>query len=89
MRVRRILHPVLQGPIFPLYEMIEGNVVYTYDARKDRVPVREYLEKQGRFAHLEEDDYHYIQSMVDRMWDEWQIPGVAPIWGVLEKAQKA
>ncbi|HEY7474022.1 MAG TPA: thiamine pyrophosphate-dependent enzyme, partial [Vicinamibacterales bacterium] len=70
--------------IFPLYEVIDGHVVYTYDPRKrGRIPVRGYLEKQGRFAHLVDEDYAYIQGMVDKMWDEWEVPGVAPFRGEL------
>jgi pyruvate ferredoxin oxidoreductase beta subunit len=70
----------IKSGIFPLYEVIEGEVTYTYDCRgKDRVPVREYLMRQGRFAHLIDEDINYIQSMVDQMWNEWDIPGVAPL----------
>ena len=69
----------IKSGIFPLYEIIDGQVVYTYDARKKgRIPVREYLEKQGRFAHLIDEDVEYIQRMVDAMWNEWEVPGVAP-----------
>lgn len=65
--------------IFPVYEIIKGKVVYTYDCRKKgRLPVREYLEKQGRFSHFVEEDYEYIQAKVDEMWEEWEIPGVVP-----------
>jgi pyruvate ferredoxin oxidoreductase beta subunit len=46
--------------------------------------VRGYLEKQGRFAHLVDEDYDYIQGMVDKMWDEWEVPGVAPFRGELK-----
>ena len=70
--------------IFPLYEVIEGKVVYTHDARKERIPVREYLERQGRFAHLTEEDMEHIQKMVDEMWEEWEVPGVAPLKGILK-----
>jgi pyruvate ferredoxin oxidoreductase beta subunit len=70
--------------IFPLYEIIDGVVTYTYNARKDRVPVREYLVRQGRFAHIVDEDVEYIQSMVDQMWDEWEVPGIAPLKGVLK-----
>ena len=69
----------VRSGIFPLYEVEDGRVTYTYNARKDRVPVRDYLMKQGRFAHLAEDDIQYIQGMVDKMWEEWEIPGVAPL----------
>jgi pyruvate ferredoxin oxidoreductase beta subunit len=69
--------------LFPLYEIIRGKVTYTYDATKKRVPVREYLEKQGRFSHFTNEDYDFFQKRVDEMWEEWEIPGVAPIKGTL------
>lgn len=50
-----------------------------YDARKERVPVKEYLLRQRRFAHLVDEDVAYVQQMVDAMWEEWEIPGVAPL----------
>ena len=78
----------IKSGIFPLYEIIDGKVTYTYDARnKERTPVREYLVAQGRFAHLIDEDFDYIQSMVDSMWDEWEVPGVAPFKGGLELAK--
>jgi pyruvate ferredoxin oxidoreductase beta subunit len=77
----------IKSGIFPLYEIIEGRVHYTYDLRrKRRIPVREYLEKQGRFAHLIDEDVDYIQGMVNKMWDEWEIAGVAPFKSGLEVA---
>ena len=39
--------------IYPLYEIVEGNIIYTYDARKTgkgRIPVKDFLTKQGRFV---------------------------------------
>ncbi len=73
--------------IFPLYEILDGQVTYTYDPRKKgRSPVREYLQKQGRFAHLIDEDIDYIQKMVDRMWDDWEVPGVIPLAGGLRAA---
>jgi pyruvate ferredoxin oxidoreductase beta subunit len=79
----------IRSGIFPLYEIVDGEVTYTYDARKRRTPVREYLMRQGRFAHLIEEDIEYIQKHVDEMWDEWEIPGVAPIRGGLKFGKKA
>ena len=73
----------VRSGLYPLYEIIEGKVVYTYDARKKRIPVKEFLSRQGRFAHIIDEDVNYIQSMVDQMWEEWEIPGVAPIKGQL------
>jgi len=76
----------VKSGIFPLYEVIEGKVTYTFDARskKSRIPVNDFLSKQGRFAHLIDEDIQYIQKMVDEMWDEWDIPGVVPIKGSLK-----
>ncbi len=77
----------VRSGLLPLYEIINGEVVYTYDARKTgkgRIPVREYLSRQGRFAHLTEEDIAYIQRMVDEMWDAWEVPGVAPFRGTLK-----
>jgi pyruvate ferredoxin oxidoreductase beta subunit len=78
----------IESGLYPLYEIIDGQVIYTHDARKNRIPVREFLVRQGRFAHLIEEDIDYIQRMVDQMWDEWEIPGVAPIRGGLKVAEK-
>ena len=44
-----------------------------------RKPVREYLLKQGRFAHFTEEDLDYFQAKVDEMWDKWEIPAVVPV----------
>ncbi|MBI4476358.1 MAG: pyruvate synthase [Acidobacteria bacterium] len=79
----------IKSGIFPLYEIIDGQVVYTYDARrKGRIPVRHYLEKQGRFAHLIDEDVDYIQKQVDVMWNEWEVPGVAPFKAGLQVAAR-
>jgi pyruvate ferredoxin oxidoreductase beta subunit len=74
----------VRSGIFPLYEVMDGKVHYTYDARKRRIPVSEYLSKQGRFAHLVEEDIAHIQRLVDSMWEEWEVPGVAPLKGLMK-----
>ena len=77
----------IKSGLYPLYEVVDGQVIYTYDARKTgkgRIPVKEFLTKQGRFDHLKEEHFTYIQKMVDEQWDEWAIPGVAPIKGILK-----
>ena len=33
------------------------------------MPVREYLNRQGRFAHFLEEDIEYFQAKVDEMWE--------------------
>jgi pyruvate/2-oxoacid:ferredoxin oxidoreductase beta subunit len=54
--------------VFPLYE-IENGKKYTINHQPRRLPVREYLAKQGRFRHLEEEQIREIQAEVD---DEWE-----------------
>jgi pyruvate ferredoxin oxidoreductase beta subunit len=79
----------IKSGIFPLYEIVDGEVHYTYKpVPKNRVPVREFLMKQGRFAHLIDEDIDYIQGMVNTMWDEWEVPGIAPFKGELKIAAK-
>jgi pyruvate ferredoxin oxidoreductase beta subunit len=72
--------------IWPLYEIEEG-VLKLYGKTREiaqgrfkRLPVRDYLLKQGRFAHFTDDDIAFFQSKVDEMWDKWLIPGVIPFF---------
>ena len=70
--------------VWPLYEVeegvlkLKGKTKQIAEGRSKRLPVREYLLKQGRFAHFTDDDLEYFQSKVDEMWEKWLIPGVIP-----------
>jgi len=74
--------------VWPLYEYIDGKIVYNeptkgiVEGRIKRKPVKEYLEKQGRFSHFTEEDVEYFQKMVDEMYESWEIPGIMPIKSV-------
>jgi pyruvate ferredoxin oxidoreductase beta subunit len=74
----------IRSGLMPIYEVHEGRLIYTHDARKERVPVREFIKRQGRFAHLVDEDIQYIQDRVDEMWTQWEVPGVAPLRGFLK-----
>jgi len=70
--------------IWPLYE-VENHTLKLYgrsrglaEGRTRRLPVREYLNRQGRFAHFTDDDIDYFQSKIDEMWTKWLVPGVIP-----------
>jgi pyruvate ferredoxin oxidoreductase beta subunit len=70
--------------IWPLFE-VEDHVLKFYgkskgiaQGRTKRKPVREYLLKQGRFAHFTEEDFVYFQAKIDQMWEQWLLPGIAP-----------
>lgn len=57
----------VQTRIFPLYE-VENGERYTLNLEPAKIPVKEYLEKQGRFSFLREGDQERIQEQVDREW---------------------
>ncbi len=54
--------------IFPLYEVGDGKR-YTLNREPRRLPVQEYLLKQGRYRHLKAKQIRQIQRDVD---DEWE-----------------
>ena len=60
---------VLTG-IFPLFEIINGEqyIVNKPDVAETLLPVSEYIQLQGRFTHLSEDDIDAIQKNVNREW---------------------
>ena len=70
--------------VWPLYEVedgvlrLVGRTQQIAAGKIPRKPVREYLLKQGRFAHFTNDDIDYFQSKVDQMWERWLVPGVIP-----------
>jgi len=73
----------IETGIFPLYEVEDGKLTYYGKTKalvegRPRKPVREYLLKQGRFAHFTEEDLAYFQAKVDEMWQKWEIPAVIP-----------
>ena len=54
--------------IFPLYEVENGSKI-TINHTPRRLPVQEYLSKQGRFKHLSEEQVRSIQMEADEEWD--------------------
>ncbi|MBP2675478.1 MAG: pyruvate ferredoxin oxidoreductase, beta subunit [Deltaproteobacteria bacterium] len=65
--------------VWPLMEYCDGKVVHTKVPRK-RLPVEEYLKRQGRFAHLfhperKEALLREIQAAVDARWREVEPAG--------------
>ncbi|TAK37580.1 MAG: pyruvate synthase [Betaproteobacteria bacterium] len=60
--------------VWPLKEYVDGKVVHTH-VPHPRLPVEEYLKRQGRFRHLFEPERDVqvlarIQSQVDAYWAE-------------------
>jgi pyruvate/2-oxoacid:ferredoxin oxidoreductase beta subunit len=55
--------------VFPLYEVEDGRR-YTINHEPRHLPVREYLQKQGRYRHLKEEQIRQIQADVDEEWEK-------------------
>jgi pyruvate ferredoxin oxidoreductase beta subunit len=81
--------------VWPLYEVEDGVLrllgksKQIAQGRYKRQPVRDYLLRQGRFAHFVEEDIEYFQKKVDEMWEKWLLPGVIPFRKESEAASDA
>lgn len=58
--------------VWPLFEVVNGVWELTYEPRK-KLPVAEYLKRQGRFSHLFEEGGEWMieeaQKYVDERWE--------------------
>ncbi|MCY4415565.1 MAG: thiamine pyrophosphate-dependent enzyme, partial [Chloroflexi bacterium] len=70
--------------IWVQYEIMDGELVLNGPSRaiargiRPRKPVTDYLQRQGRFAHLTEEDLKFFQDKIDDTWEKWWIPGIVP-----------
>jgi pyruvate/2-oxoacid:ferredoxin oxidoreductase beta subunit len=62
-----VVRLAVESRYFPLWECADGEWTITFRP-KHPAPVREFLETQGRFAHLSADAVDVIQSHVDERW---------------------
>lgn len=57
---------------WPLFEVEEGKWTLNYEPKK-KLPIEDFLKKQGRFKHLFKKENEYLieefQKEVDRRWD--------------------
>lgn len=67
----RLARLAVETRIFPLYEVEDGER-YTITYEPKGLPVKEYLQRQGRFAHLSEEDIKNIQIATDKSWNRLQ-----------------
>ena len=63
----KVARLAVQSGVWPLYEIYAGEFKLTRRP-KERVPVREYLNTQGRFRHLSDEQKDLIQTHVEGMW---------------------
>lgn len=62
----------------PIYEIEDRELDFNYKP-EERKPVREYLEAQGRFTQLSDDDMEQMQRDIDKRWEEWVVPHTVPL----------
>ena len=59
--------------MFPLYEIEDGHKLTVNYKPKNKLPIEEYLSRQGRFSHLFKPENRWvieeIQKEVDRYWE--------------------
>ncbi len=62
--------------VFPLYEIEDGHKLTISYRPKNKLPVEEYLSRQGRFSHLFKPENKWLieewQKEVDRYWEYLQ-----------------
>jgi len=61
----------LESRAWVSWEYAEGEFSLSYKPRKP-TPVKEYIKRQGRFAHLTEKEINEIQRMIDEEWKYWE-----------------
>jgi pyruvate ferredoxin oxidoreductase beta subunit len=66
------------------WEMMDGKLTFQTPSSGlikgmvKRIPVADYLLRQGRFDHLRKEDFDHIQKQLDKIWGEWGIPAILP-----------
>ncbi len=60
----KISRLAVESKVFPLYE-VENGLKYTLNREPRGVPVKEYVQLQGRFKHMTEEDIQQMQRRVD------------------------
>ncbi len=65
----------VQSGLFDLYELENGNFTLTGASKnlvgKERIPVKEYFQTQGRFKNLADDILARVQAKVDEKWSTY------------------
>jgi len=64
----RLSRMAVQSRVFPLLE-VEDGIHWKMQQPKETIPVRDYIEAQGRFSHLKEADIEAIEKDVDESWE--------------------
>ncbi|MHB1343258.1 MAG: thiamine pyrophosphate-dependent enzyme [Thermoleophilia bacterium] len=64
---------MVQSCFWPLYEVIDGEYKLNFDPKDRKIPIRDWMEQQGRFKHLFKPQFEHVigeaQEYVDREWE--------------------
>lgn len=64
---------MVQSCFWPLYEVIDGQYKLNYDPKDRKIPVRDWMERQGRFKHLFKPQFEHVideaQAYIDQEWE--------------------
>lgn len=73
-KLMEVIEFAVDSCFWPLYEVVDGKYTITYEPKNKR-PVTDWIEIQGRFKHILKDDeaIKIIQADVDRQWEELHI----------------
>jgi pyruvate/2-oxoacid:ferredoxin oxidoreductase beta subunit len=64
----RVARKAVTSRVFPLVEIVDGQKITMLDTG-DPTPVQEYLDLQGRFSHLNEEQTGIFEADVQERWD--------------------
>ena len=63
----RLSRQVVQTGVYPLYEVVHGELRMTYKPPFLK-PLKEYMKVQGRFRHLSDDDIAYLEERIRKQY---------------------
>jgi pyruvate/2-oxoacid:ferredoxin oxidoreductase beta subunit len=60
------MRAAVDARLFPVYEIHEERIRITVEPKN--IPVKEYLEMQGRFRHMTDEQIAALEADIDRQW---------------------
>lgn len=64
---------MVESCFWPLYEIVDGVYNLSYNPKKRKTPIRDWMEQQGRFKHLfTPENEHIIEETQEYVDQEWE-----------------
>lgn len=64
----KIARMAVESRMFPLYE-VDNGIQYKLQEAERKISVKEYMNSQGRFSHLNNKEVDAIQKSIDQEWE--------------------